>query len=152
MSCAGTRSARGIAFVTDSTMVFVTEFDASGKGGYGCFVVPNGDFTITRDLQSFAPHTILTSDERCPGYGTPVGGGEDVIYAGGNSGLVLPMSVYVTWASKGAVSTFTNSSTLECLDYNESGSSTNQSTGAGAGSRPTPAVKAKAFLRAVSAF
>ena len=122
----------GPRIVTDSTMVFVTEFDASGKGGYGCFVVPNSDFAVARDLQSAALHTILTADEKCPGYGTPVGGGKDVIYAAGNGGLVLPMTVDVTWGARGAVTTFNNAFTLECLDYNASGNSANQSTGAGA--------------------
>src|SRR5260370_14478744 len=65
----------GPRIVNDSTMVFVTEFDANGSGGFGCFIVPNGDFTVTRELQSAALHTTLTADEACPGFGAPVGGG-----------------------------------------------------------------------------
>ena len=116
--------------VSDSTMVYVTEFDALGNGGFGCFVIPNSNFTVSRDLRTAALHTTLTADEACPGYGTPVGGSKDVIFAGGNGGLVLPIKVDVTWSASGAVTTFKQSFSLQCLDYNEGGSSTNLSTGA----------------------
>lgn len=122
----------GPRVVNDSTMVFVTEFDASGSGGFGCFVVPDTDFAVSRDLHSAALHTTLTAGEACPGFGTPVGGSKDVAYAGGNGGLTLPITVDVTWTATGALTTFKQSFSLQCLDYNESGSSTNLSTGAGA--------------------
>ncbi|TMC52277.1 MAG: hypothetical protein E6J20_12665 [Chloroflexi bacterium] len=123
----------GPRIVSDSTMVFVTEFDATGKGGYGCFIVPDGDFNVSRDLQSATLHATLTADEACPGYGKPVGSGKDVAYAGGNSGLALPITVNVTWGATGAVTTYKNTFSIQCLDYVEDGSSTNQSSGAGAG-------------------
>jgi len=122
----------GPRLVNDSTMVYLTAFDALGNGGFGCFVIPNGNFTVSRDLQTAALHTTLTADEACPGYGTPVGGSKEVIFAGGNGGLALPIRVDVTWSASGAVTTFKNSFSLQCLDYNESGSSSNLSTGAGA--------------------
>jgi hypothetical protein len=122
----------GTRIVNDSTIVFVTEFDALGNGGYGCFVIPDRDFTVGRDIQAAALHTTLTADEACPGYGTPVGGDKDVVYPGGNGGLVLPITVDVTWTATGAVTTFQNSFSLNCLDYNVDGNSTNQSTSAGA--------------------
>lgn len=118
--------------VNESTMVFVTAFDAQGHGGYGCFVVPASDFTVSRDLQTTSLHTLLTQTESCPGYGTPVGGSKDVVFAGGNGGLVLPATVDVTWTADGAVTTFKQSFSIQCIDYSQDGSSTNQSTHAGA--------------------
>ena len=123
----------GPRIVADNTMVFVTEFDPSGAGGYGCFVVPDGDFTMSRDLGSASLHTTLTSGEACLGYGKPVAGGKDVAYAGGNSGLVLPITLDVTWTATGAVTTYDDSFKLQCLDYSEDGNSANHFAGASAG-------------------
>jgi hypothetical protein len=117
--------------VLNSTMVFITEFDATGKGGFGCFVVPDGDFVVSRDLASASLNTTLTANEACPGFGTPVGG-KGGGFAGGNGGLVLPITVDVTWSAVGAVTTFNNTFSLQCLDFNEDGNSSNQSTGAAA--------------------
>lgn len=122
----------GPRIVNHSTMVFVTEFDALGNGGFGCFVVPDEDFTVSRDVQSAALDTTLTADEACPGFGTPIGGDKDVVFAGGSRGLVLPVTVDVTWSATGAVTTFQNSFSLACLDFSVDGNSTNQSTTAGA--------------------
>lgn len=122
----------GPRIVNDSTMVFVTEFDATGKGGFGCFIVPDGDFNVSRDLTTATLHTTLMAGEACPGFGTPVGGSKDVAFAGGNGGLVLPISVDVTWSATGAVTTFKQTFSVQCLDYTEDGNSTNLTTGAGA--------------------
>ena len=122
----------GPRIVTNSTMVFVSEFDALGNGGFGCFVVPDASFTVSRDLKSAALHTTLTADEACPGFGTPVGGSKDVVFAGGNGGLALPITVDVGWTATGAVTTYQQSFSISCLDYNADGNSTNQSTNAGA--------------------
>ena len=122
----------GPRIVNHSTMVFVSEFDALGNGGFGCFVVPDGNFTVSRDLQSAALHTTLTASEACPGFATPVGGSKGVVFAGGNGGLALPITVDVTWSATGAVTTFQQSFSISCLDFNIDGNSTNQSTAAGA--------------------
>jgi hypothetical protein len=118
--------------VYNDTIVYVNEWDATGNGGYGCFVVPDSGFVVARDLSSASLHATLTADEACGGYATPVGGGKDA-FAGGNGGLALPITVSVTWNATGGVTTYDQSFTLQCLSYNESGSSSNQSTGAAAG-------------------
>ncbi len=122
--------AGGPPVVIDNTMVFVTAFDATGSGGFGCFIVPDNNFTVSRDLQSAALHSTLTADEACPGFAKPIGGGKDAGVPGGNSGLVLPITVDVTWTATGAVTTFKQTFSLQCLDFNEDGNSTNQSTNA----------------------
>jgi hypothetical protein len=121
----------GQRVVMDDTMVFVSEFDISGAGGFGCFIVPDGDFTVDTDLQSASLHTTLTADEACPGFGTPVGGKGSGV-PGGNGGLVLPLTVNVTWTATGAVTTDKQTFSLQCLDFTEDGNSTNTVTGAGA--------------------
>ena len=124
----------GPRLVQNSTMVFVTQFDASGNGGFGCFVVPNSAFVVSRDLQTASLHTLLTADEVCPGYGTPVdGAGKASVFAGGDGGtLPLPLQVDVTWTARSAVSTYKDVFTFRCLTYNEDGNSTNQNVNAAA--------------------
>ena len=128
------KSGGGEPYVTNNTVVFVTEFDANGGGGYGCFVIPDADFVVAKDLQSASLHTTLTADEECGGYGGPVGGGKDAIYAGGKGGggLTLPVSVDVTWSGFGAITTNTNSFRTRCLNFNEDATSTVDSMAAGA--------------------
>src|SRR5690348_18155509 len=47
------KTARGGPRLVDhSTVVYVTEFDASGNGGFGCFVIPGSAFTVSRDLST----------------------------------------------------------------------------------------------------
>jgi hypothetical protein len=122
----------GQRIVLDSTMVFVTEFDATGQGGFGCFIVPDGAFTTGRDVASASLHATLTEDEACPGDAMPVAGAKDAPFAGGNGGLVLPISVDVTWTATGATTTYQQSFSLECLSFKEDGNSTNLSSGASA--------------------
>lgn len=123
----------GSRLVDNSTVVFVTEFDALGNGGYGCFVVPNSDFTVSRDLSTAALHTTLTLDEVCPGYASPVDGGNSVAYAGGGEGgLELPIRVDVTWTGRGAAGTSKSTFTFRCLTYGENGSGTYSFIGASA--------------------
>jgi hypothetical protein len=126
------KPAGGSRVVLDSTMVFVTEFDATGQGGFGCFIVPDSSFAVSRDLQSASLHATLTQAEACPGYSTPVAGPKDVAFAGGNDGLNLPLQVDVTWSASGAVTAYQQSFTLQCLNYKEDGNSNNLSTGASA--------------------
>lgn len=115
----------GPRIVNNSTMVFVTEFDANGAGGFGCFIVPDGDFSVSRDVQTASLHTTLAAGEECPGFGAAVGGSKDVSFAGGNGGLALPIMVNVTWSANSPVTTFKQSFSIQCLDYREDGSSSN---------------------------
>ncbi|HKC20431.1 MAG TPA: hypothetical protein VKE27_12470 [Candidatus Dormibacteraeota bacterium] len=123
----------GAPYVTNNTVVFVTEFDASGGGGFGCFVIPDGDFVVVHDLQSASLNASLTADEECGGYGGPVGGGKDAVFAGGKGGgLPLPLSVDVAWGAFGAITTNTNSFTTRCLNFIEDAKTTVNSTSAAA--------------------
>lgn len=120
--------------VMRNTMVYVTEFDALGNGGFGCFVVPDSAFTVSRDLSTASLHATLTGDEVCPGYGTPVdGGGKGSVYAGGDGGsIALPLQVDVMWSAKSAVTSYKDTFTLRCLSYGADGTSSNQYVDAGA--------------------
>jgi hypothetical protein len=127
------KNSAGAPYVTNNTVVFITEFDATGDGGYGCFVIPDNEFMVARDLSSASLNAVLTADEECGGYGGPVGGGKDAVFAGGKGGgLSLPLSVDVTWSAFGAITTFTNSFTTRCLNFIEDASSTVNSTSASA--------------------
>ena len=118
--------------VLHSTTVYVAEFDAAGNGGYGCFVVPDSAFTVSRDLSSASLHATLTADEICDGYATPVGG-KAVTFAGGaGGGLALPITVNVTWSARTATTTNTDAFTFRCLNFDEHGDSTFKSVQASA--------------------
>jgi hypothetical protein len=133
---------KGPRIVTNSTGVQFSEFDATGVGGNGCFIIPATDFTVRKDLQTAALHTNLTADEACPGLGAPIVASKDVAaYASsGGGGLVLPIRVDVSWRGNGVVSTFKNRSTFQCLEYSEDGTSTLLSSNGGA-SGATSALK-----------
>lgn len=111
----------GPRIVSKSTVVEVTEFDASGIGGFGCFVVPDSDFVVNRDM-SASLHTTLTSAEACYGAPTPIDGGKDgPIGGGGADGLPASLTIDVTWSPAGAVDNYMNVFQFKCLNYNEDG-------------------------------
>ncbi len=123
----------GPRILMNSTVVSLNEVDATGMGGFGCFMVPDSDFTVARDLSSAALHTVLTAAEACPGFASPVGAaGPYAGGGGGGGGLQLPISVDVTWTAPGPTSTFSQSFSISCLDYSIDGSSTNPSRNAAA--------------------
>ncbi|HYL06983.1 MAG TPA: hypothetical protein VEU76_00430 [Candidatus Udaeobacter sp.] len=118
--------------VMNSTIVSVAEFDATGTGGYGCFIVPDTDFAVAKDLSGATLHATLTADEACPGYAAAVGGSKDVSFGGASSGLTLPITVDVSWTAAGPTTTFKQTFSIDCLSYSQSGSSSNQNRNAGA--------------------
>ncbi len=61
--------------VMESTMVQFSQFDSKGVGGFGCFIIPAGDFSVGPDMQSAALHAKLTVNNLCPGFGKPFGAG-----------------------------------------------------------------------------
>jgi hypothetical protein len=123
----------GAPVVEQNTMVWLTAFDADGNGGYGCFVVPDSDFTVGRTLQTASLHAVLTADEVCDGYATPVGGKSDGAFAGGEGGgLTLPITVDVTWNATTATTTSSDVFTVRCLTSSLNGTSTFQSVQASA--------------------
>jgi hypothetical protein len=115
---------QGSGTVTRSTMVQFMEFDPSGAGGAGCFIIPDGDFKVSKDLQSASLHTVLATPN-CPGLGKPVGSASTAgpaPKAGG--GLALPIKVDLTWSGVGVVSTMNDRFTFRCLDHTENGTNT----------------------------
>jgi hypothetical protein len=111
--------------VIPNTMVQFTAFDATGVGGTACYIIPNSDFKVAKNLQSASLHTTLTNGSLCPGLGSPVGGAP-VPGPKGGSGGGLPPSIQVdlTWSGVGVVSTTHDRFTISCLAHNESGSNT----------------------------
>lgn len=121
----------GPATVSQSTVVYLSEFDGSGGGGFGCFVVPDSSFVVNRGL-SASLHTTLTADEVCPGFAAPLDGGKGGGVDGGSSGLALPISVDVAWSASGAVNYYKDVFQFRCLTYGEDGNSSNASVVAAA--------------------
>jgi hypothetical protein len=111
---------KGPRTVMNSTMVTLILFDDVGNSTYGCFIINPADFTASKDLQSASVHTTLTTDEVCPGFGTPVTGTASAgpfAFGGGGTGLSLPISLDVTWTGLGVTSTGSDRNTFQCLDY-----------------------------------
>lgn len=120
------------------TMVQYSEFDpATGIGGFGCFIVPNADFTVAKGLQSATLVATLSPDEACPGYGAPVAGAQNPAGfagggGGGGGGLNLPITIAMTWTGDGVVSTYQDRNSFECLAYTETGTNTYSDSAGGA--------------------
>jgi hypothetical protein len=112
--------------VTKSTMIVLTAFDAKGAGGTGCFIIPDGDFVVAKNLQSASLHTTLTAQNQCPGPGQPVGGAPTVgpKAGGGGGGLQLPIAVNLTWKGAHVISTSRDHFTMSCLDHSVEGNNT----------------------------
>lgn len=119
--------ANGPRVVMFDTMVSYMEFDpTTGSGGFGCFIIPDGDFTVSKDLTTATLNTTLTADEECGGVGTPVFGATNPagFAGGGGGGLNLPITVSLTWSGNGVVSTNQDRNSFSCLKYGESSTST----------------------------
>ena len=118
--------------VTNDTMVSLVIFDDTGNATFGCFVINPADFTVSKDLQSARLHTTLTADEICPGFGSPVTGtkGAAPFAVSGGDGLPLPITLDVAWSGMGVITTGTDRSTNQCLDYSTQFSSSYQSSNA----------------------
>jgi hypothetical protein len=111
--------------VIPSTMVQFTAFDSKGVGGTACYIIPNSDFKVSKNLQSASLHTTLSSGSVCPGLGAPVGGAPvPGPKAGSGGGLPPSIKVDLTWSGVGVVSTMHDRFTFSCLAHRESGTNT----------------------------
>jgi hypothetical protein len=115
--------------VTRSTIVQLQVFTAGG-GGAACYVIPDSDFVVSRNLQSASLHTTLTTANMCKGKGAPAIGKSGAAPLAPNgvlppsSGLPASITVDVTWTGTGVMSTRRDRATFECLDYSSDSSST----------------------------
>jgi len=121
-----------------STIVQYSEFDPStGIGGFGCFVIPDAGFSVSKDLQTASLSTTLTAAESCPGFATPVTADNPTKFAGGGGGgggLNLPITVNLQWTGDGVVSIYQDRNSFQCLRYSQDGTSTfRDSTGSAMG-------------------
>jgi len=120
----------GTATVTRNTMVQLQVFTANGGGGGACYVIPDSDFAVSRNLQSASLHTTLTTANMCKGKGAPAIGksGAAPIAANGvlppSAGLPASITVDVTWTGSGVTSTRRDRASFECLDYSSDSSLT----------------------------
>src|SRR5258708_19979758 len=97
-------------------------FSGSGLVAFGCFVVPDSQFAVSKDLQSATLNATRTAGETCPGFMTPLLGAiQAAPLAGGGGppggGLSLPLTVNVTWTGPGAAFKSTSSSTQTCAGF-----------------------------------
>ena len=119
---------RGVATVTHSTIVQLQVFGATS--GSACYVIPDSDFVVGRNLQSASLHTTLTTANMCKGKGAPAIGksGAAPIAANGvlppSAGLPASITVDVTWTGSGVTSTRRDRASFECLDYSSDSSLT----------------------------
>lgn len=128
----------GGATVMESTMVQYTEFDATGVGGFSCFIIPDKDFSAAKNLQSASLHTTLTVDNMCPGVGKPVAAGKDVApLKGSGGGLNLPIKVDVTWSGVGVTTTLRDRFSFTCLRHVENGTNNSRDSIGGSASGTT---------------
>lgn len=127
---------KGPNTVTNSTMVQLSIFTPTGGIG-GCWVINPSDFTVSNNLQTAELHTTLTSDNECPGFGSPVTGKGGVVpfASAGGAGVSLPMTLDVTWTGLGATSVERDSGTFRCLSYSADSTNVLHLTGASASAK-----------------
>src|SRR5258708_19087330 len=100
-------------------------FSGSGLVAFGCFVVPDSQFAVSKDLQSATLNATRTAGETCRGFMAPLlGAMQAAPLAGGGGppggGLSLPLTVNVTWTGPGAAFKSTSSSTQTCAGFTSS--------------------------------
>ena len=119
----------GVTTVTHSTIVQLQVFTPTG-GGSACYVIPDSDFTFSRNLQSASLHTTLTTANMCKGKGAPAIGKSGAAPLAPNGvlppGPSLPPSITIdaTWTGTGVMSTRRDRASFECLDYSSDSSLT----------------------------
>jgi hypothetical protein len=82
-----------------------------------CVVIPDGDFTVSSDLQT-ARLTVVADSTLCPGFMVPVTGGvigQQVIGGGGT--IPLPIDATITWTGNGVVGVSDDNGTFRCLTF-----------------------------------
>lgn len=96
----------------------------TGTGASECFVIPDSQFVVSSDLQSASLNATLTADEICRGAMTPFVQDVQALKGPGGGppggGLLLPLTVNVTWTGPGAVFRSTSSSMQTCLGFTSS--------------------------------
>ena len=113
---------------TEVTQVSLSIVTAAGASSFGCLVIPDSDFKVKADLQSASLSTRLTgANLQCPGKGG--------IPPGPNPNpLQLPITINLTWAGNGVVSTSRDSHSFDCLSYStELNSTTRTASGSASG-------------------
>lgn len=88
--------------VTDETDVFV-QTPSHGSFASACFVISASDLSVSKDLQTAALHTKLTSATPSCYPGTP--------------NVPLPLNLDVTWKGIGVVTTGQDRNSSRCQDY-----------------------------------
>jgi hypothetical protein len=109
----------GPATITPLETVVTVQFSTPTINGFGCFVVPDSAFVVSRDLQSATLNATLNPNANaCPGLMTPQLGAAQagpVLGGIGAPGGGLPaMTVSVTWTGPGLAFHSTSSSTQAC--------------------------------------
>jgi hypothetical protein len=90
--------------VTNGTTVTL-QVNTPAVTGFGCFVIDQANFTVSKDLQTAALHTTLST----PCQGKPSG-----------SGLPPSIRLDVTWAGNGVVGNSRNNNNFECAAFSSS--------------------------------
>jgi hypothetical protein len=99
------------------TVLNVTVFDASGnESAFGCFVIPDGDFVVSSDLQQATLNTTVQSDFN--GILIPVDGAgpQQADFCGG-TGFDFPLTVAATWTGTGATAVQEGQGTFRCDSF-----------------------------------
>src|SRR5258705_5981635 len=105
----------GPAVIQHSTVLNI-QLAGSSSYGFGCFVIPDSAFVVSKDLQTATLNATLTADEACPGFaqhlipGTRPG---QAAYPPGG-GIPLPLQVSVTWTGPGAAYSSVSDTTSHC--------------------------------------
>jgi len=84
----------------------------------GCFVIPDGDFIVSRDLQTASLAATVDETNFCPGFLVPLTGAEPAKGGGGGGGgFTFPLTVTATWTGTGVVGTQDDQGSFRCESF-----------------------------------
>jgi len=84
----------------------------------GCFVIPDADFTVSRDVQSASLDATVDESNICPGFIVPINGAEPAKGGGGGGGgFTFPLTVTASWTGSGATGVQDDQGSFRCLSF-----------------------------------
>jgi hypothetical protein len=81
---------------------------------YGCFVIPDSDLVVSRNLNTATLHATVNESDQCEGFISPIGVGPAKGGGGGGSGFTYPLTVTGTWTGTGVTAMSSDQGVFTC--------------------------------------
>ena len=78
---------------------------------YGCFVIPDSDLVVSKNLNTATLDATVNESDQCEGFISPIGAGPA---KGGGGGFTYPLTVTGTWTGTGVTAMSTDQGVFTC--------------------------------------